>query len=42
VTIVFNSAVDAQSWIAQTVAVYKSRFRQQAVGVIVRPDCVSF
>jgi hypothetical protein len=42
VTIVFNNAADAQSKIDEIVAAYKGRFRQQAVGVIIRPACVSF
>ena len=42
VTIVFDGAADAQQKIDDIVAAYKGRFRQQAVGVIVRPACVSF
>jgi hypothetical protein len=42
VTIVFDGAADAQNKIDDIVAVYKGRFRQQAVGVIIRPACVSF
>jgi hypothetical protein len=42
VTIVFDGAADAQQKINDIVAAYKGRFRQQAVGVIIRPACVSF
>jgi hypothetical protein len=42
VTIVLKDAARDQERIDQIVAAYKQRFRQQAVGVIVRPACVSF
>jgi len=42
VTIVFGDAAGAQQKIDDIVAAYKGRFRQQAVGVIIRPACVSF
>jgi hypothetical protein len=37
-----DGAADAQQKIDDIVAAYKGRFRQQAVGVIIRPACVSF
>jgi Protein of unknown function (DUF3574) len=33
---------DSQTKIDAIVAAYKSRFRQQSVGVVIRPACVSF
>jgi hypothetical protein len=42
VTIVFDGAADAQGKIDEIVAAYKGRFQQQAVGVIIKPACVSF
>jgi hypothetical protein len=42
VTIVLDGAADTQQKIDDIVAAYKGRFRQQAVGVIIRPACVSF
>jgi hypothetical protein len=42
VTIVLVDAAEAQEKIDAIVAAYKQRFRQQSVGVIVRPACVSF
>ena len=42
VTIVLKEAARDQERIDQIVAAYKQRFRQQAVGVIIRPACVSF
>lgn len=42
VTIVFENDAEAQRKIDDIVAAYKGRFRQQAVGVIIRPACVSF
>jgi hypothetical protein len=42
VTIVLKDAARDQERIDQIVTAYKQRFRQQAVGVIIRPACVSF
>ena len=42
VTIVLRDAERDQERIDQIVTAYKRRFRQQSVGVIVRPACVSF
>ena len=42
VTIVLRDAAGDQERIDQIVAAYKQRFRQQAVGVVIRPACVSF
>ena len=42
VTIVLKDAAGDQERIDQIVTAYKHRFRQQAVGVIIRPACVSF
>jgi hypothetical protein len=42
VTIVLKDMVRDQEQIDQIVAAYKQRFRQQAVGIIIRPACVSF
>lgn len=42
VTIVLHDPAGDQERIDRIVAAYKQRFRQQAVGVIVRPACVSF
>ena len=42
VTIVLHDQERGQTLIDAIVDAYKKRFRQQAVGVIVRPACVSF
>ncbi len=42
VTLVLRDAARDQERIDQIVAAYKQRFRQQAVGVVIRPACVSF
>ena len=42
VTIVLPERADSQARIDAVVAAYKARFRQQSVGVVVRPACVAF
>jgi hypothetical protein len=42
VEIVLPGSEDDAAKLDAVVAAYKSRFRQQAVGVVVRPACVSF
>jgi hypothetical protein len=41
-TIAMPPAADGEARLQQIVEVYKSRFRQRSVGLIVRPACVSF
>jgi len=42
VSIVLPDRADNQAQIDAVVAAYKARFRQQAVGVVIRPACVAF
>jgi hypothetical protein len=42
VTIVTAAGTDTQEKIDAVVAAYKRQFRQQSVGVIIRPGCVAF
>ena len=42
VTIITAADAEAQEKIDAIVAAYKRRFRQQSVGVVIRPGCVSF
>jgi hypothetical protein len=42
VTVVLNDRIGDEAKIDAIVEAYKQRFRQQAVGVVVRPACVAF
>ena len=42
VMIAIPPADDNQSRLSEIIEAYKSRFRQQSVGLILRPSCVSF
>jgi hypothetical protein len=42
VTIVLMGKADDQAGLDAIIAAYKQRFKQQSVGLIVRPACVSF
>jgi hypothetical protein len=42
VTIIMGAGGDAQEKIDAIVSAYKRQFRQQSVGVVMRPACVSF
>jgi Protein of unknown function (DUF3574) len=42
VTIVMAADADGQEKIDAIIAAYKRQFRQQSVGVVIRPACVSF
>ncbi len=40
--IAFESAADSQAKLDAVVEAYKKRFRQQSVGVVIRPACAAF
>ena len=40
--VIIVAAADAQDKVDAIVDAYKRKFRQQSVGVVVRPACVSF
>jgi hypothetical protein len=42
VTIIMPADAEGQEKIDAIVAAYKRQFRQQSVGVVIRPACVSF
>ena len=42
VTVITTADADTQEKIDAIVAAYKRQFRQQSVGVVIRPGCVAF